>query len=193
MQNAEYINRFFDGIHTITDTISRQDIDDAVEALYEVWQRGGAVWLIGNGGSAGTATHMACDLTKCTILPGQPRLRATALVDNIPLMSALTNDDGWENVYVEQLKTFFRPGDAVIGISVHGGAGRDKAGAWSQNLLKAIDYAKQNGGVTIGLSGFDGGAMKDVCDHCIVVPWNTTPHVEAYHVTLHHLIVFCLA
>ena len=193
MQNGEYIERFFDGIQQITNTISREAIDGAIEALYAAWERGSTVWLMGNGGSASTATHLACDLTKCTIVPGQPRLKALALVDNIPLVSALTNDDGWDNVYVEQLRTFFRPGDVVLGISVHGGAGRDKAGQWSQNLLKAIDYAKQHGGVTIGLAGFDGGAMREMCDHCIVVPYNTTPHVEAYHVTLHHLIAFCLA
>jgi D-sedoheptulose 7-phosphate isomerase len=177
----------------ITDTISHQAIDDVIEALFTVYRRGGTIWICGNGGSASTATHFACDLTKGTIRPGKPRLKAMALADNIPLVSALTNDDGWDVVYLEQLKSFFRPGDAVIGISVHGGAGRDKAGAWSQNLLRALEYAKENDGVAIGLAGFDGGAMKELSDHCIVVPFNTTPHVESYHVALHHLIAFCLA
>ena len=76
---------------------------------------------------------------------------------------------------------------------IHGGAGRDKAGLWSQNLLAALQFAGENGGVTIGLAGFDGGAMKELCDHCIVVPYDTTPHVESYHVAIHHLIAFCLA
>src|SRR5207249_11959902 len=133
----------------------------------------------------------ACDLSKATIVAGKPRLKAFALVDNIPLVSALTNDDGWDSVYLEQLRSCFRPGDAVIGISVHGGSGRDKAGAWSQNLLRAVEFAKRHGGVTIGLAGFDGGAMKELCDHCIVVPYDTTPHVESYHVAVHHLIAFC--
>src|SRR5207244_1954626 len=83
---------------------------------------------------ARTATHLAADLNKLTAIPGQPRLRAMSLVDNIPLVSALVNDDGWDNVYTEQLATFYRPGDVLITISVHGGQGRDKAGAWSQNL-----------------------------------------------------------
>src|SRR5437879_9330343 len=116
-----------------------------------------------------------------------------SLVDNIPLLSALTNDDGWENVYVEQLKSLFHAGDVVVGISVHGGAGRDKAGLWSQNLLRALQYARENDGVAIGFAGYDGGAMKDLCDPCVVVPYDTTPHVESYHVALHHLIAFCVA
>ncbi len=193
MQNAAYITDYLEGMRRITDTISQQAIDDVIEALFAVYRRGRTIWICGNGGSASTATHFACDLTKATIRPGKPRVKAMALVDNIPLVSALTNDDGWDLVYLEQLKSFFRPGDAVIGISVHGGAGRDKAGAWSQNLLRALEYAKDNGGVAIGLAGFDGGAMKELCDHAIVVPFDTTPHVESYHVALHHLIAFCLA
>src|SRR5919199_4438306 len=166
MKNGTYIDDYLAGMQKITQTISRPDIDAVIEALFEVYQRQNTIWICGNGGSASTASHFACDLTKATIAPGKPRVKAVALVDNIPLVSALTNDDGWDNIYVEQLQSFFRPGDAVIGISVHGGSGRDKAGAWSQNLLKALDYAKQHGGIAIGMSGFDGGAMKELCDHC---------------------------
>ncbi len=161
--------------------------------VWGAWQRGNTIFTCGNGGSAGTASHLAADLCKCTIVPNQPRLRAMSLVDNIPLLSALTNDDGWENVYVEQLKSLFHAGDVVVGISVHGGNGRDKAGLWSQNLLRAMQYARDRGGYALGFSGFDGGAMKDLADVCVVVPYNTTPHVESFHVVLHHLVTFCLA
>ena len=193
MKNAAYIQDYLNGMRQITERISQQAIDDVIEALFEVYRRENTIWIAGNGGSASTATHFACDLVKATISPGRPRLRAFALADNIPLVSALTNDDGWEAIYLEQLRSFFRAGDAVVGISVHGGSGRDRAGAWSQNLLRALEFAKQNGGVAIGLAGFDGGAMKDICDYCIVVPYDTTPHVESYHVAIHHLIAFCLA
>jgi D-sedoheptulose 7-phosphate isomerase len=193
MQNHEYIERFLDGVREVTEKIDRTAIDRAIETIFAAWQRGNTIYTVGNGGSAGTATHLACDLFKCTIADGRPRLRAMSLVDNIPLMSALTNDDGWDKVYEEQLKTLFRAGDVVLAISVHGGNGRDKAGLWSQNLLRALQYAKDHGGHAIGFSGFDGGAMKELCDVCVVVPYNTTPHVEAFHVVLHHLITFCLA
>ena len=193
MHNGEYISNYLEGVRQVAETIDRAAIDDAIEILWGAWQRGSTVFTCGNGGSAGTATHLAADLFKCTIVPGQPRLRALSLVDNIPLMSALTNDDGWENVYVEQLKTLFRPGDVVLALSVHGGSGRDKAGLWSQNLLRALAYAREHAGYALGLAGFDGGAMKDLAHVCVVVPYNTTPHVESFHVVLHHLITFCLA
>ncbi len=177
----------------MAETIDRAAIDRAVEMLFAAWQRGNTIFTCGNGGSAGTATHFAADLFKCTIVADQPRMRVISLVDNIALVSALTNDDGWENVYTEQLKTLFSPGDVVVGISVHGGSGRDKAGLWSQNLLRALQYARDRGGYALGFSGFDGGAMRELADVCVVVPFNTTPHVESFHVVLHHLITFCLA
>ncbi len=193
MHNQRYIGGFLDGVRQVAETIDRAAIDRAVEMLFAAWQRGNTIFTCGNGGSAGTATHFAADLFKCTIVADQPRMRVISLVDNIALVSALTNDDGWENVYTEQLKTLFSPGDVVVGISVHGGSGRDKAGLWSQNLLRALQYARDRGGYALGFSGFDGGAMRELADVCVVVPFNTTPHVESFHVVLHHLITFCLA
>ena len=103
-------------------------------------------------------------------------------------MSALTNDNGWGDVYYEQLRNFLRKGDVLVAISVHGGSGSDKAGPWSQNLLKAVRYAKDNGGKVIGLSGFDGGVLKTASDACIVVPADSTPQVEGMHLVLTHLM-----
>ena len=83
----------------------------------------------------------------------------------------------------------FQKGDVLICISVHGGSGSDNAGLWSQNLLKAMEYVNNNDGRTIGLSGFDGGVMKQIANVCIVVPINSTPHVESFHLVLEHLII----
>jgi len=188
-----YIADFLGGVEKICKTIDRTAIDRFTEKLFQAWEEDRQVFLIGNGGSASTASHLACDLNKCTAFPGKRRMRAHALVDNLPLVSALTNDDGWDQVYVEQLKNFYRPGDVILGISVHGGKGKDKAGQWSQNLLKAMDYVRQNEGTVLGFAGFDGGAFREVCDECLIVPYDTTPHVEAFHVVLHHLITFALA
>ena len=107
-------------------------------------------------------------------------------------MRAIINDEGFDSLYEEQLKSHFREGDVLICLSVHGGAGEDKAGLWSQNLLKAMRYVQENGGKTIGLSGFDGGPMKEIADACIVVPANSTPQVESFHLALEHLICACL-
>jgi D-sedoheptulose 7-phosphate isomerase len=193
MTNRPYIDAFLEGIEEIARKVSRPAIDAAIDILHEAWREGRTVFVAGNGGSAGTAGHFAADLCKMTAIPGRPRLRALSLCENISLLSALTNDEGWEHVYTEQLATFHRPGDVLVTISVHGGRGRDRAGAWSQNLMRAIDYVKARGGRTIGLAGFDGGAMAEACDVCVVVPYDTTPHVEGFHVVLHHLMAFCLA
>ena len=80
------------------------------------------------------------------------------------------------------------PGDYLVVLSVHGGSGADKAGVWSQNILKAAKYVQDNGGKVIGFSGFDGGALKQVADACIVAPVNSTPQVEGFHVVLTHML-----
>lgn len=192
MKNQKYIDDFLADSTRIIDQMPRADIDAITETLFECWQKGHTVWLIGNGGSASTASHMAADLSKTIIVPGKKRLRAFALVDNIPQVSALTNDNGWDMIYEEQLINYFRPGDVVMAFSVHGGSGADKAGVWSQNLLKGLQYAKSHGGKAIGMAGFDGGAMKKMADACVVVPANSTPQVESFHVLLCHLVAFNL-
>lgn len=192
MKNEKQINQYLDEIKQICDEINRTDIDKTIEILFDAWKNGNQIFLCGNGGSAGTATHFMCDLFKVTIVKDKKRFRVHCLNDNIPLMTALINDDGWDNLFIEQLKNLYLKGDVILCFSVHGGSGRDKAGAWSQNLLKAMDYVKQNGGKTIGFAGYDGGAMKEIADVCIVVPFNGTPHVEAFHVVLQHLIAFRL-
>ena len=175
-------------VSQIADDLDRSSIDKAIGILHEAWKEDRQVFVIGNGGSASTSTHFACDLNKWVSDEADRKFRAFALVDNIPLMSALTNDNGWGEVYVEQLRNFYRKGDVLVAISVHGGSGSDKAGPWSQNLLKAVKYVKDNGGKVVGLSGFDGGVLKTAADACIVVPANSTPHVEGMHLVLTHLM-----
>jgi D-sedoheptulose 7-phosphate isomerase len=175
----------------VSDIVSKLDknsINNGIKLLYDTWKSDNQVFAIGNGGSASTATHLACDLNKWVSDQAERKFRAFALVDNIPLVSALTNDNGWSDIYYEQLRNFFRKGDLLVAISVHGGSGSDKAGPWSQNLLKAVKYVKDNGGKVIGLAGFDGGVLRTAADICVVVPANSTPHVEGMHLILTHLI-----
>ncbi|MBU1179784.1 SIS domain-containing protein [Patescibacteria group bacterium] len=180
-------------ISTVIKVLYGKNLDKAIDVLFDAWRAGSWVYIMGNGGSASTATHFAADLAKTICHNPEDRgLKALALVDNIPLVSALTNDWGWENVYVNQLNNFYVPGGVGIGLSVHGGSGKDLSGQWSQNLLKGLQYIKDRGGKTIGLSGFDGGPMKDLVDVAIVVPAESTPMVEGMHVVLQHLIVFGL-
>ena len=194
--HQEYIEKYFADSRLVIDALLKtqsENIGKAVDMIFQAWLDKKPVFLIGNGGSASTATHFAADLIKTVIeKPGEEGVRALALADNIPWTSAMVNDWGWDNVHIEHLRNFWQPGGVVLGISVHGGSGKDKAGAWSQNLLKAMQFAKDNGGKTIGLSGFDGGAMKNLADVCVVVSADSTPLVESFHVVLHHLITFRL-
>jgi D-sedoheptulose 7-phosphate isomerase len=179
---------YLEEVSQIAAKLDRGSIDAAIGILHDAWTSDNQVFVIGNGGSASTATHLACDLNKWVSDEADRKFRAFSLVDNIPLVSALTNDNGWGDIYSEQLRNFFRKGDVLVAISVHGGSGSDKAGPWSQNLLKAVKYAKDNGGRVVGLSGFDGGVLKTASDACIVVPANSTPHVEGMHLVLTHLM-----
>jgi D-sedoheptulose 7-phosphate isomerase len=181
-------HEYLEEVSQIAAKLDRGSIDNAVGILYGAWKNDNQVFTIGNGGSASTATHFACDLNKWVSDEAVRKFRAFSLVDNIPFVSALTNDNGWSDVYYEQLRNFFRKGDVLVAISVHGGSGSDKAGPWSQNLLKAVKYARDNGGKVVGLSGFDGGVLKTASDACVVVPANSTPHVEGMHLVLTHLM-----
>jgi len=192
LNNEDFIQNYLSEMKKTVDGISIEDVDRVVELLYDAWQKGHQVFVCGNGGSASTATHFTCDLSKTTIVKAKKRFKAHCLNDNIPLMSALINDEGFDNLFYEQLVSHFQEGDVLICISVHGGAGKDKAGLWSQNILKAMKYAHDTGGKTIGFSGFDGGPMKEIADACIVVPANSTPQVESFHLALEHMICSCL-
>jgi len=192
LKNEGFVKKFLNEFAEVAGRFSEDDINKAIEILFEAWKNGNKIFIIGNGGSASTATHFACDLAKTTVVKGKKRFKVISLTDNVPLLTALTNDEGFSSIFVEQLKNLLENDDVVIAISVHGGAGQDKAGPWSQNLLAAIQYAKDNSAKTIGIAGFDGGAFKKMADACIVVPANSTPYVESWHLALEHLICSCL-
>ena len=191
MNNEELIKKYFTVTEETNESLLRNEmknISAVIDTLFDAWENGKQVFIFGNGGSASNASHFMCDMLKYTNIDGKPRFRGMCLNDNHGLISAHINDNGWENLYVEQLKNHMNEGDVVIALSVHGGSGRDRAGAWSQNLLKALDYANQNNAKTIGFSGFDGGAFKELANICVTVPVDSTPHVESFHTVLHHLI-----
>jgi D-sedoheptulose 7-phosphate isomerase len=188
MDKEKFVKEYLLELEDVTKRVSQKEISSVMSLLMEAWKSGKQVFIAGNGGSASTATHFTCDLAKFTVVGDKRRFRAICLNDNIPLVSAITNDLGWENVYYEQLRNLMNPGDYLVLLSVHGGSGADKAGVWSQNLLKAAKYVQENGGKVIGFSGFDGGALKQVADACIVAPVNSTPQVEGFHACLTHML-----
>lgn len=188
----DFLHAYWQGCKIIIDQIDNKVIEDTVNAIYNAWLHKKQVFVFGNGGSAGNASHFAADLAKTTMIPGKPRLRAMCLNDNMSLLSAWTNDEGWGSVYEGQLQNFHQPGDVCIALSVHGGSMSGNAGSWSQNLMRGLQYAKNNGGINIGIAGFKGGAFPEVCQHTIVVPLDSTAHIEAFQMVVHHAIIFRL-
>lgn len=166
----------------LSDTLQRMptaDIWRATELLYQAWQAERFIYLCGNGGSSATASHMANDLNKLTISPGQKRMKAIALSDNTPLLTAWANDARYEDVFAEQLLNFVRPGDVLVTISASGN---------SPNVLRAAETARAAGAVTIAFTGANGGRLKDLVDLAILIP---DPHLgrqEDGHMILDHLI-----
>jgi len=188
-----FVDRYLRQTAEIAASSSRDDLASAIDVLFEAWRSGAAVYTCGNGGSAANASHLACDLAKFTHIPGKKRLRATSLCDNAALISAITNDLGFHRLFVEQLEPSFRPGDVLVCLSVHGGAGADRAGPWSQNLVSAATFAKEHGGHVVAFVGYDGGALRGIADACVIVPRagdgeTSTPHVEGFHEVYHHLV-----
>ena len=137
------------------------------------------IFSMGNGGSASTASHMACDIGKGTIKPDRQRFKIIALTDNIPTMLAWANDQSYEDVFIEQLKNLQDPGDVVLGIS---GSGN------SMNVVKAIEYARSNGATTIAWTGMGGGKLKDVAEINMIVPSDNMQIIEDVHMILSHMI-----
>lgn len=188
ISHLQFIESYLTEAGRLAQAISPRDIDVIIQDLHDAWKRDATVFTAGNGGSASTASHFAADLNKYTSSKADHRFRALCLNDNVTLVSALTNDDGWNNVYSYQLESFMREGDVLVAISVHGGSGSDNAGEWSQNLLKAARVVKEKNGKILAFVGFDGGVLHQAADASVLVPANSTPQVEGFHLVLTHLI-----
>lgn len=154
-------------------------IDRVIAILLESARQGNKVFILGNGGSASTASHFACDLAKNTQVPGAPHFRVIGLTDNMALMTAWANDTAFDNIFAAQLSPLVEPGDVVIGISCSGN---------SVNVLKAMEVARQHGATTIGFTGDRGGQLKDRVDLCIQVPSPRIEQQEDAHLILEHCI-----
>ena len=154
-------------------------IHQVIDELHQARLHYRQVFIMGNGGSASTASHFACDLGKNTRKEGWPPFRVFGLSDNMALFSAYANDEGYENVFVQQLASHVQPHDIVIGISTSGN---------SSNVLNAITLAKARKAQTIGFTGFDGGLLGPMVDLNIHTPSNSIERVEDTHLIIEHLI-----
>lgn len=170
-------------IKDLSDVIQRFDTDafDAlVSAVLDAYEAERTIFTMGNGGSAATASHLVCDINKGCCMDLDKKFKMICLSDNIATMMAYANDVAYEAIFVEPLKNFFRPGDLVIGIS---GSGN------SENVLRAIRWAGENGGVTAGMSGFDGGRLAKMVDISLVADIHDMQKVEDVHVIACHMLM----
>jgi len=171
---------YFEELQRVAINLPHETIHRIADELLKACDSGRRVYLFGNGGSASLASHFACDLGKGTAyLNGGKRFRVLALTDNIPVITAWANDASYEDIFSEQLKSFVQPGDIAFAIS---GSGNSK------NVLKALAVAREAGALAIGISGFQGGKMKSLCDLCVVVPSSNMQVIEDLHVAMAHSI-----
>jgi D-sedoheptulose 7-phosphate isomerase len=177
------LERYAVEVKETLDRLPWEAIRRTVDLLHRARSTDRQVFIMGNGGSAATASHMACDLGKSTVMPDRPRFRVMALTDNMALFSAYANDHGYASVFAEQLASFVRPGDIVIAISTSGN---------SPNVLKGIEVAREAGATTIGWTGCDGGQLARLVDVAVVVPNYCVEQIEDVHLLLQHLVATVL-
>jgi len=174
-----FAGSYFDELIDACRKIPGRDMEDVIHALLAAHKVNKQIFLIGNGGSAATASHFANDLSKGTKCNDKKRFKAFSLTDNIPLVTAWANDHSFEDIFVEQLMNLFHPGDILIAIS---GSGN------SRNILKAVEYANAHQGITFGFIGFQGGKLKEIVQKSIVVPSNKQEIIEDIHLILEHIL-----
>ena len=171
---------------TLTDVMLAMPFDAiarATEQLLDCYSRGSTVFLLGNGGSAATATHFACDLAKGTQAAKLPAFRVISLNDNISLLTAWANDTSYERVFAEQLAALVRPHDVLVAISASGN---------SPNVLEAARVARASDAITIALTGEAGGKLARLVDLAIRVPAQPIEQVEDAHLAIAHSICVVL-
>jgi D-sedoheptulose 7-phosphate isomerase len=182
-QAVDPIERYLKEVVEMVDALPREKIWQVVQAIQETRDRNGQVFILGNGGSAALASHMATDLAKTSIVPGVRRIRAISLADNVSLITAWANDTSYEDVFAEQLTNLLQSGDLVIAVS---GSGN------SPNVLRAVKAAKARGARTVGFTGRPGGKLKNNVDISIVVPSRRIEQAEDAHLILDHVISVAL-
>lgn len=177
------IERYWTEMQEVLQGVSSRAIERAADMLLECYGGEGTVFVLGNGGSAATASHIACDLAKGTRNDFAPAFRVVALTDNVPLMTAWANDTSYERVFAEQLTALVRPRDLVIVISCSG---------TSSNVVMAARAAEGAGAMTIALTGGTGGLLYRTCDLTIRVPAGCIEQVEDAHLIIGHSLCVAL-
>ncbi len=179
MISVEQYRTYVGNLKRTLDALPLELIEATVEQIHLARVNQRQVFIMGNGGSAATASHFACDLGKNTVMAGFPRLRVQSLNDNMAFFSACANDYGYDTVFAEQLTNFIQPEDVVLAISASG---------YSANVLKAVQVARAGGAFTIGWSGYQGGKLAKMVDLPIVIPSDSIEQIEDIHLMMAHMV-----
>lgn len=188
MDCSSFVKNYLKTLNSGLAKIPIEQYDTIANILLQAYDKNKQIFVLGNGGSAAIASHLACDLGKGTLTDvydqTEKRFRVISLTDNMPLFSALANDIGYEHVFSQQLSNLLEPGDVVIGIS---GSGNSK------NVINALMFSKEVGATTIGFVGFDGGLMKNYCDYVLHFKENNWQLCEDAHLIMQHMITSYIA
>jgi D-sedoheptulose 7-phosphate isomerase len=180
---SEYAKGYIKYVTALLNNLDTESVGALIENLKRAREDENTVFIIGNGGSASTASHMANDIGLDVLKKsGTDRpFKVLSLTDNNSVLTAICNDDGYENLFLYQLKILYKPGDKLIAISVSGN---------SPNVVCAAEWVKAQGGTVMGLGGFDGGQLKELCDVFILVETLNGEYgpVEDVHLVIDHLI-----
>lgn len=174
------IDTYFDKLTKTIQNIDIKEIEKCAEVLLKAYENENNIFICGNGGSASTASHFAADVNKAVSYGLEKRFKIIPLTDNLSTITAYTNDVGYDVVFLEQMKNFFQKGDVIIGIS---GSGNSK------NVLNAVEYVNENGGVSIGWTGFSGGKLKEISTYSINANIDDMQVSEDMHIVFTHLMM----
>ncbi len=181
MQIKEFTKKYIENLKALLDNIDESVIEQIVEEIEKLLINKGRLYVLGNGGSSATASHMVNDLGAGLRRRDIINLDVVSLGDNSPVVTAIANDIGYDNIFYMQMKGLIKPEDVILAISCSGN---------SPNIVKAIEYAKEQGCKIIGVSGFDGGKLKELSDikFHIDAPKGEYGLVEDVHMILDHII-----
>lgn len=184
MDYTNQISNYFERVKNTLDLVDQEALSQVMNLLEQARLDGRQVFIMGNGGSAATASHFCCDFNKGISIHKDKRYRMICLNDNIPTMMAYANDNGYQDIFVGPLQNFYQAGDIVIGIS---GSGN------SANVVKAMEWAKEHGAVTIAFTGYDGGRLKQIADYGVHVPVDDMQITEDLHMIFDHCMMHILS
>ncbi len=175
----DQIKAYYDAEMAVMKAMNYEEIEAAVKAILEAYERGATIYTFGNGGSAATASHFVCDFNKGICEKLDKKFQLVCLNDNTPIVMAIANDISYDDVFLFQLRNKLKPADLVMAIS---GSGN------STNVIKAVEYAKKVGCKVVGMSGYDGGKLKALSDYHLHAPVNDMQIAEDIHMTFDHMM-----